>query len=114
MNFRGTYTALVTPFRDGAFDEAAYERLIEWQIESEVAGIVPVGTTGESPTLDYAEHNRVIEVAVKAARGRCKVIAGTGSNSDRKSTRLNSSHVSISYAVFCLKKKKKKHKNIVS
>src|SRR5438067_240396 len=88
MNFRGTYTALVTPFRDGAFDEAAYERLIEWQIESEVAGIVPVGTTGESPTLDYAEHNRVIEVAVKAARGRCKVIAGTGSNSTAEAISL--------------------------
>src|SRR5438067_2416033 len=88
MNFRGTYTALVTPFRDGAFDEAAYERLIEWQIESEVAGIVPVGTTGESPTLDYAEHNRVIEVAVKAARGRCKVIAGTGSNSTAEAIAL--------------------------
>lgn len=88
MNFRGTYTALVTPFRDGAFDEAAYESLIEWQIESEVAGIVPVGTTGESPTLDHAEHYRVIEVAVRAARGRCQVIAGTGSNSTAEAIAL--------------------------
>jgi 4-hydroxy-tetrahydrodipicolinate synthase len=86
--FRGTFTALVTPFRDGAFDEPAFERLIEWQIDSEVAGIVPVGTTGESPTLDHAEHNRVIEVAVKSARGRCQVIAGTGSNSTAEAIAL--------------------------
>jgi len=79
--FRGTYTALVTPFRNGAVDEAALESLIEWQIESGITGVVPVGTTGESPTLDHAEHTRVIELAVRAARGRCKVIGGTGSNS---------------------------------
>lgn len=79
--FCGTYTALVTPFRNGAVDEAAFESLIEWQIESGITGVVPVGTTGESPTLDRAEHTRVIELAVKAARGRCKVIGGTGSNS---------------------------------
>jgi len=79
--FRGTYTAIVTPFRDGAVDEGALERLIEWQIESGVTGIVAVGTTGESPTLTSAEHCRVIALAVKAARGRCKVIGGTGSNS---------------------------------
>ncbi len=86
--FRGTFTALVTPFRDGTIDENAYEQLIEWQIESEVAGIVPVGTTGESPTLDHAEHNRVIELAVRSARGRCKVIAGTGSNSTAEAIAL--------------------------
>jgi 4-hydroxy-tetrahydrodipicolinate synthase len=79
--FRGTYTALVTPFRNGEVDEAAFESLIEWQIESGISGVVPVGTTGESPTLDHAEHTRVIELAVRAARGRCKVIGGTGSNS---------------------------------
>src|SRR5476651_564689 len=79
--FRGTYTALVTPFRNGALDEAALEALIEWQIESGITGIVPVGTTGESPTLDHAEHTRVIKLVVDAARGRCKVIGGTGSNS---------------------------------
>jgi len=94
MNFRGTFTALVTPFRDGAFDENAYEQLIKWQIESGVSGIVPVGTTGESPTLDHAEHNRVIEIAVKTARAndaknsRCKVIAGTGSNSTAEAISL--------------------------
>ena len=79
--FLGTYTAIVTPFRDGALDEPAFTRLIEWQIESGITGIVPVGTTGESPTLDHAEHTRVIELTVQTARGRCKVIGGTGSNS---------------------------------
>lgn len=86
--FRGTFTALVTPFRDGAFDQTAYEQLIEWQIQSGVAGIVPVGTTGESPTLDHDEHNRVIDSAVRAARGRVKVIAGTGSNSTAEAVAL--------------------------
>jgi 4-hydroxy-tetrahydrodipicolinate synthase len=79
--FRGTYTAIVTPFRDGAIDEAALTALVEWQIESGITGIVPVGTTGESPTLDHAEHTHVIKLVVDAARGRCKVIGGTGSNS---------------------------------
>jgi len=79
--FRGTYTALVTPFRDGAIDEAALTALVEWQIESGITGLVPVGTTGESPTLDHAEHTHVIKLVVDAARGRCKVIGGTGSNS---------------------------------
>jgi len=79
--FRGTYTALVTPFRNNQIDEAAFQRLIEFQIENNITGIVPVGTTGESPTLDHEEHIHVIELAVKAAKGRCKVIAGTGSNS---------------------------------
>src|SRR3954470_12601849 len=79
--FEGAYTALVTPFRNNRFDEAAFQQLIEFQIENGISGIVPVGTTGESPTLDHQEHRRVIELAVKAAAGRCKVIAGTGSNS---------------------------------
>ena len=79
--FAGTFTALVTPFSDDRIDEAAFERLIESQIEGGITGIVPVGTTGESPTLDHAEHARVIELAVKFARKRCPVIAGTGSNS---------------------------------
>jgi len=78
--FEGTFTALVTPFHHGVVDEAAFARLIEDQISGGVTGIVPVGTTGESPTLDHPEHRRVIELAVQAARGRCKVIAGTGSN----------------------------------
>ena len=76
----GTYTALVTPFRDGAVDEKALAALVEWQIEAGVDGLVPVGTTGESPTLDHDEHLRVIEAVVEFAKRRVKVIAGTGSN----------------------------------
>lgn len=79
--FEGAHTALVTPFRNNRFDEAAFAQLIEFQIENRISGIVPVGTTGESPTLSHEEHNRVIELAVQVAKGRCKVIAGTGSNS---------------------------------
>lgn len=86
--FEGTFTALVTPFENDHVDEAAFERLIERQIEGGVTGIVPVGTTGESPTLDHAEHRRVIELAVKAARGRCKVIGGTGSNATSEAVDL--------------------------
>ncbi len=82
--FRGTYTALVTPFRDDAIDVDAFERLIEAQIAGGVRGIVPVGTTGESPTLSHVERRQVIELAVKFARGRCQVVAGTGSNSTRE------------------------------
>ncbi len=81
--FRGTYTALVTPFRNDALDLDAFERLIEAQIAGGVSGIVPVGTTGESPTLSSEERHQVIASAVKFARGRCQVIAGTGSNSTR-------------------------------
>lgn len=81
MSFAGTHTALVTPFRDHSFDAEAFRRLIEGQIAGGVEGIVPVGTTGESPTLTHEEHAEVIRVAVGAAKGRCLVIAGTGSNS---------------------------------
>src|SRR4051812_37415621 len=86
--FAGTYTALVTPFRDDRFDEPAFERLVESQIAAGIDGIVPVGTTGESPTLDHAEHACVIELAVKTAKGRCKVIAGTGSNATAEAISL--------------------------
>ncbi len=79
--FTGTYTAIVTPFRKGVLDEPALERLIKSQIKGGVDGIVPVGTTGESPTLDYEEHVRVIELAVQFAGGKIKVLAGTGGNS---------------------------------
>ena len=79
--FTGTYTAIVTPFKDGKIDAAALERLIQAQIKGGVDGIVPVGTTGESPTLDYEEHIEVIALAVKFARGKVKVMAGTGANS---------------------------------
>ena len=79
--FTGTYTAIVTPFRNGVLDEPALARLIKAQIKGGVDGIVPVGTTGESPTLDYEEHVRVIELAVQFADGKIKVLAGTGGNS---------------------------------
>jgi 4-hydroxy-tetrahydrodipicolinate synthase len=86
--FEGTFTALVTPFLDQHLDEAAFEQLIETQISAGITGIVPVGTTGESPTLDYDEHHRVIELAVQIAKGRCKVIAGTGSNCTKEAVEL--------------------------
>ena len=79
--FTGTYTAIVTPFKNGQLDEAALARLIKNQIRGGVEGIVPVGTTGESPTVDNDEHIRVIELSVKLAAGKIKVLAGTGANS---------------------------------
>jgi 4-hydroxy-tetrahydrodipicolinate synthase len=79
--FTGTYTAIVTPFKGGVVDEAALERLVKGQIVAGVDGIVPVGTTGESPTLSFEEHIRVIELTVKFAGGKVKVLAGTGANS---------------------------------
>lgn len=80
--FTGTHTALVTPFtKDGQVDEPQLRQLIEQQIAAGIDGLVPCGTTGESPTLSHEEHNHVIELVVKFAAGRCKVIAGTGSNS---------------------------------
>lgn len=82
--FRGTYTALVTPFQNDEIDVEAFERLIEAQIAGGIDGIVPVGTTGESPTLSCGERHHVTELAVERANGRCQVIAGTGSNSTRE------------------------------
>jgi 4-hydroxy-tetrahydrodipicolinate synthase len=76
-----TYTALVTPFKNNQIDEKAFSNLIEFQIKNDVDGIVPCGTTGESPTLSHEEHNRLVEIAVKVANGKIKVMAGTGSNS---------------------------------
>ena len=78
--FRGSMTALVTPFRDGAVDEEALRAHVNWQIENGTQGLVPVGTTGESPTLTHEEHDRVIEICVQETRGRVPVIAGAGSN----------------------------------
>lgn len=78
--FKGSIVAIVTPFKKGVFDEKAYCDLIEWHIAQGTHGIVPCGTTGEASTLDFDEHFRVIEVAVKAAKKRIPVIAGTGSN----------------------------------
>src|SRR6266700_3210882 len=78
--FHGTFTALVTPFRNGGIDVSAFEKLIETQISAGITGIVAIGTTGESPTLSHEEREQLISLAVKAAHKRCFVIAGTGSN----------------------------------
>jgi len=80
VNFRGSIPALITPFKNGRVDEAALRKFISWQIAEGSHGIVPVGTTGESPTLSAEEHKLVIEIAVDEAKGRVPVIAGTGSN----------------------------------
>src|ERR1051326_7699901 len=79
--FTGTYTAIVTPFKDGNVDEAALERLIRIQVRAGVEGIVPVGTTGESPTVSYDEHVHIVALSVRFAAGKIKVLAGTGGNS---------------------------------
>lgn len=81
VSFRGSITALATPFKNGTVDEAAFEALVAWQMEQGTHGFVPCGTTGESPTLSHAEHHRLIELCVKATNGKAPVIAGTGSNS---------------------------------
>ncbi len=81
MRFRGSFTALITPFRNGGIDEKAFESFCDWQISEGTNGLVPVGTTGESPTLSHDEHKRVVELAIGVARGRVPVMAGAGSNS---------------------------------
>ncbi len=86
--FQGSITALITPFKDGFVDEAAFRKLVEWQIDQGTHGLVPCGTTGESPTLDHDEHRRVIELCIEAAAGRVPVIAGTGSNSTAEAVEL--------------------------
>lgn len=86
--FSGSIVALITPFQNGAFDEDAYRALIEWHIEQGTDGLVPCGTTGESPTLTHDEHKRVVEVCVEAAAKRVPVIAGTGSNATEEAIAL--------------------------
>jgi 4-hydroxy-tetrahydrodipicolinate synthase len=86
--FRGSICALITPFADGGLDEDAFQALIEWQIAQGTHGLVPCGTTGESPTLSHAEHMRVVELCVEAARGRVPVIAGAGSNATAEAIAL--------------------------
>lgn len=86
--FKGTYTALVTPFKDELIDADAFRALIQTQLQAGIEGIVPVGTTGESPTLSHEEHLRVIEIAVREADGKSQVIAGTGSNSTKEAIEL--------------------------
>src|SRR5947209_16178046 len=89
--FAGVTVALVTPFRDGEIDFAELRRLVEWHVEQGTDGLAPVGTTGESPTLDHTEHERVIAAVTETARGRLKVMPGTGSNNTREAVRLTKS-----------------------
>jgi len=86
--FKGSIVALVTPFRDGKVDEKAYQTIIEWHIAEGTDALVPVGTTGESPTLSHAEHERVVELCIEAAAGKVPVIAGAGSNSTEEAVEL--------------------------
>jgi len=86
--FRGSFTALVTPFKNGSLDEAAFRSLVSWQIAEGTNGLVPVGTTGESPTVSHDEHKRVVEWCIDEARGRVPVIAGAGSNSTKEAVEL--------------------------
>ena len=86
--FKGVSTALITPFRNGEIDEPALHELVEYQIAAGINGLVPCGSTGESATMSHAEHRRVIELVVAAARGRVPVIAGTGSNNTREAIEL--------------------------
>jgi len=87
-SFRGSIVALITPMRDGAVDEAAFRRIIDWHVDSGTHGLVPVGTTGESPTLSHEEHMRVVEICVEQAAGRVPVIAGAGSNNTAEAIML--------------------------
>jgi 4-hydroxy-tetrahydrodipicolinate synthase len=86
--FKGSITALVTPFRDGRFDENRFRALVDWQIANGTHGLVPVGTTGESPTLSHEEHRKVISACVAEAKGRVPVIAGAGSNNTEEAIEL--------------------------
>ncbi len=86
--FRGSITALMTPFHDGAVDEKAFAEFVDWQIREGTNGLVPVGTTGESPTVNHEEHRRVIEICVEVAAKRVPVIAGAGSNSTAEAVEL--------------------------
>jgi 4-hydroxy-tetrahydrodipicolinate synthase len=86
--FKGSFVALITPFSNGAVDEDAFARLVEWHIAEGTHGLVPCGTTGESPTLSHEEHKRVVEICVQVAGGRVPVIAGTGSNNTAEALEL--------------------------
>ncbi len=88
MRFFGSYTALITPFRDGKVDEQAFQKLVDWQITEGTNGLVPCGTTGESPTLSHDEHRRVVELCIEVAKGRAVVMAGAGSNSTAEAISL--------------------------
>ena len=87
-NFRGSFTALVTPFKNGSVDEQMFRDIVEWQITEGTNGLVPVGTTGESPTLSHDEHKQVVEWCIDQTKGRVPVVAGAGSNSTREAVEL--------------------------
>lgn len=88
VTFKGIYTALITPFSGGKVDESAFQRFVEWQVKEGIHGLVPCGTTGESPTLSHDEHKRVVELCIEAAGGKVPVMAGTGSNSTEEAIML--------------------------
>ena len=88
-SFRGSFTALVTPFKNGELDEQAFRKLVDWQIREGTNGLVPVGTTGESPTLSHDEHKRVVEWCIDETDGRVPVVAGAGSNSTAEAIELS-------------------------
>jgi len=88
VKFRGSFTALVTPFKNGGLDEKAFRDLVDWQIAEGTSGLVPVGTTGESPTLSHDEHHKVVEWCIEQAKGRVPVIAGAGSNNTTEAVSL--------------------------
>ena len=103
MKLQGTITAMVTPFgKDGAVDYGRLAEFVDWQCESGVEGLCPVGTTGESPTLNHEEHHRVIEETIKYAKGRVKIIAGTGANSTSEAISLTKAAISMGGADACL------------
>jgi 4-hydroxy-tetrahydrodipicolinate synthase len=87
-SFRGSFTALVTPFNNGSVDEKAFRALVDWQIAEGTSGLIPVGTTGESPTLSHDEHHEVVEWCIDQAHGRVPVVAGAGSNSTKEAVAL--------------------------
>ena len=90
IDYSGSFVALITPFKDRKIDEKKFQELVEWQINQGTNGLVPCGTTGESPTLSHEEHERVIDLTLEVANGRVPVIAGTGSNSTEEAIRLTS------------------------
>src|SRR5256714_188933 len=88
-SFKGSFTALVTPFKNGTLDESAFRGLVDWQIAEGTNGLVPVGTTGESPTLTHEEHGHVVEWCIDQTKGRVPVIAGAGSNSTAEAIQMS-------------------------
>ena len=86
--FKGSFVALITPFANGSVDEDAFQSLVDWQIEQGTHGLVPCGTTGESPTLSHAEHERVVDMCIEVAKGRVPVVAGAGSNATEEAISL--------------------------